>query len=138
MAKKGSLRLIYFIGMVLVLVGFIIPMFKFSFGPISGTRNGFTFIDFKHFGFVTIGSLLIFIGACLAVLFSLVPVSSSEMLKLICLIVSIVGGIIIIVGFNQDSFYKFVGKQFFKCAYIGFYMILCGWVVALVGWITKK
>ena len=136
--KSSSLSLIYLIGMALVVIGFIVPMFKFTFGPFSGTKNGFNFIDFDHFGFVTIGALLIFVGACLGVVFSLAPVGSKDLLKLICLVASIAGGIVLVVGFTQDSLYKLGGKQLLKAAYIGFYMIIVGWVVGLAGYITKK
>ena len=144
MGKKSSkLSIIYLIGMALVVIGFICPMFKMSvsaFGKTlaSSTANGFHFIDFDKFNFVDVGALLIFIGACLGLIFCFVPVSSADMIKLICLIVSIAGGIVLVIGFTQDDMYKFIGKQFFKHAYIGFYMILVGWVVGLVGWITKK
>ncbi len=33
---------------------------------------------------------------------------------------------------------KAIGKGFLKHAYIGFYMILVGWVLGLVGAITNK
>ena len=76
--KSGKLPLIYLLGMALVVIGFIIPMFKVSFGPFgSSNPNGFKFIDFDHMGFVTIGSLLVFAGACLGVIFSLVNIGSS-------------------------------------------------------------
>lgn len=136
-SKKSSLSLIFLIGMALVIIGFIVPMFKVNFLG-AHTANGFKFIDFDKFNFVDVGALLIFIGACLGAVFCFVPTSSSDLLKLICLIASIAGGIVLIIGFNQDSIYKMIGKQFFKYAYIGFYMILAGWVVGLVGYITKK
>ena len=136
MAKKSSLRLIYFIGMVLVLVGFCVPMFK---GSILGTTsNGFSFIDFEHFGWRTVAALLILISSVLGIVFCFVSVGSIDLIRLLCIILGIVGAVIIVINFNTNKITQFVGKQFFKHAYIGFYMILCGWVVALVGWITKK
>lgn len=135
MAKKEKLPLLYLIGVIAVLVGFCLPMFK---GNIFGTTtNGFSFIDFEHFGFVTIGSLLILIGAVVGIVSCFVPQISK--LKFLFIIISIVGGVILIIGFTTNGgFYKAIGKGFLKHAYVGFYIILVGWVLGLIGAITSK
>lgn len=136
MAKKSAkLPLIYLIGMALVLVGFCCPMFK---GKLLGsTSNGFNFINFDNSGFVTIGALCIFVGAVLGVLACFLPQLS--ICKMVGLVVSIVGGVILVIGFTTNGgIYKVIGKGFLKHAYIGFYMIVAGWVVALAGFVTKK
>ena len=134
MAKKGSLPLIYMIGMALVVVGFICPVFDF----FIGTLNGFDFINFKDFGTTTIGALLIIVGAVLGLVFCFVGGKNSGMLKLVGLLVSIAGGVVLIISYSGDVFSEGIGKFFIDVATYGFYMILAGWVVALVGWVTKK
>lgn len=131
MAKKGNLPMLYLIGMAVVVIGFCVPMFK----SFLGTTNGFKFIDFDHFGFVTIGALLIFLGAVLGVLSCFLPQLSG--LKMAALGVSVLGGVILVIGCFSDSFYKAIGKGFVKHAYVGFYMVIAGWVVAALGVLKK-
>lgn len=132
--KKGSaLALLYLIGMAIAAIGFCCPMFS---AKVLGSSNGFKFIDFEDSTFVTIGALLVFIGAVAGVVSCFVP--KLKGLKLIFLLVSIVGGIVLVIGFTSNGgVYKFIGKQLFKHATYGFYMILAGWVIALVGYFTK-
>lgn len=135
MAKKNSkISLIYLIGMILSLIGFCVPMFRGKL--IGATWNGFKFINFDNFGFVTIGALLIFIGAVLGIVVSFLSVK--DIVKLVALLVAIVGGIVLVIGFNQDKIYQIIAKGFLKCAYIGFYMIIAGWIVSLAGYFLKK
>ena len=134
MAKKGSLPLIYMIGMALVVVGFICPVFDF----FIGTLNGFDFINFKDFGTTTIGALLIIVGAVLGLVFCFVGGKNSGMLKLVGLLVSIAGGVVLIISYSGDVFSEGIGKFFIDVATYGFYMILAGWIVGVVGWVTKK
>lgn len=133
MGKKSSLPLIYLIGVLLVAIGFCLPMFK---GIIK--TNGFDYMNFKNFGWMTIAALLIFCGAVLGVIFCFVGGKNASLLKLVCIIVSIVGGVILIIKFNDNWLTKQIGKGFIKHAYIGFYMILAGWILGLVGAITNK
>lgn len=134
MGKKSSLPIIYLIGMALVAIGFCCPMFS---GKLLGSSNGFKFINFDNSGFVTIGALLIFIGAIVGIVGCFLPKLS--ILKLVGLAVSVVGGIILIVGFTTNGgIYKAIGKGFLKHATFGFYMIVAGWVVAIVGFVLKK
>lgn len=134
MAKKGSLPLIYMIGMALVVIGFICPVFDF----FIGTLNGFDFINFKDFGTTTIGALLIIIGAVLGLVFCFVGGKNSGMLKLVGLLVSIAGGVVLIISYSGDVFSEGIGKFFIEVATYGFYMILAGWVVGVVGYVMKK
>lgn len=134
MAKKGSLPLIYMIGMALVVIGFICPVFDF----FIGTLNGFDFINFKDFGTTTIGALLIIIGAVLGLVFCFVGGKNSGMLKLVGLLVSIAGGVVLIISYSGDVFSEGIGKFFIDVATYGFYMILAGWVVGVVGYVMKK
>lgn len=134
MAKKGSLPLIYMIGMALVVVGFICPVFDF----FIGTLNGFDFINFKDFGTTSIGALLIIIGAVLGLVFCFVGGKNSGMLKLVGLLVSIAGGVVLIISYSGDVFSEGIGKFFIDVATYGFYMILAGWIVGVVGYVMKK
>ena len=134
MAKKGSLPLIYLIGMALVVIGFICPMFDL----FIGTLNGFDFINFKEFGITTIGALLIIAGAVLGLVFCFVGGKNSGMLKLVGLLVSIAGGVVLIIGYSDNMFSKGIGKFLIDIATYGFYMILAGWIVGVVGYVMKK
>jgi hypothetical protein len=135
MGKKSSLPLIYLIGMALVAIGFCVPMFK----GLGIKTNGFDYMSFKNFGWTTIAALLIFCGAVLGVLFCFISAGkSTSLLRLICVIASIAGGVILFIKFNDNFMTKAIGKGFLKHAFIGFYMILVGWVLGLVGAITNK
>lgn len=134
MGKKSSLPIIYLIGMALVAIGFCCPMFS---GKILGSSNGFNFINFKNSSFVTIGALLVFVGAIAGILGCFIP--SLSILKMVGLIVSVIGGVILVIGFTTNGgVYKAIGKGFLKHASFGFYMLIAGWVLAIVGFVTKK
>lgn len=135
MAKKtqGKLPIVYLLGMVAVIVGFICPMFDFKLAA----ANGFDFIDFQSSSFVSIGAILIFAGAVLGILGAFLP--KAKMLKVIGLFVTIIGGIILVIGFTTNGgVYKMIGKALFKTATFGFYIILVGWVVSVIGFATNK
>lgn len=131
MAKKGNLPLIYLIGMALVVIGFFCPMYKFM-----GTHNGFGFIDFDHFGFVTIGAFLLFIGGVVGLVGCFINLKAID-LKWIGLIAAIVGALVLVIGCFSDSFYKAIGKSFLKNALVGFYMVVVGVIAAAVGKFMK-
>ena len=133
MAKKGFNLSIYLIGMAVTVIGFCLPMFK-VFG--SNGKNGFGFINFNNSGFVTIGALLIIIGAVAGIVVSLL--GKGDQLEWIALAVSVVGGIILVIGFNDNGIYKAIGKALVKNSTIGFWMVVAGWVVAAVGKVLKK
>ena len=133
MAKKGFNLSIYLIGMAVTVIGFCLPMFKI-FG--SNGKNGFGFINFNNSGFVTIGALLIIIGAVAGIVVSLL--GKGDQLEWIALAVSVVGGIILVIGFNDNGIYKAIGKALVKNSTIGFWMVVAGWIVAAVGKVLKK
>lgn len=136
MAKKSSLAILYLVGMALVVLGFCLPMFT-GFGGLS-TPNGFNFINFNKGGFVTIGALLIFIGAAAGVVRCFIAFGPEKTVKMICLLVSIIGGIVLVIGFTQNKFYSMIAKGFLKHATYGFYILLAGWVCGIVGFLTNK
>lgn len=138
MSKKSSLPLIYLIGMALVVIGFICPIFQKSMGPFgTASWNGFDFINIKdEISFVTLGAILILAGAVAGVVFSLIK--NEKMLKAIALIVSVVGLVVLYLGCNDSKIYTAIAKHFIKIATFGFYMIVAGWVISAVGLITNK
>ncbi len=133
--KVNLLSYLYLIGMAVVAIGFCCPMFKGLFGS---TANGFKFINFDNSVFVSIGALLIFIGAIAGIIVKFVPSLQKNKLDFLCLLVSIAGGVILLVGFTTNGgIYKAIGKAFLKNAVVGFYMIIIGWVAAIVGYFSK-
>ena len=136
MGKKVSLlSYLYLCGMALVAVGFCCPMIKGLFGS---SANGFDFIkNIEDGGFVAIGALLIFAGAIAGIIAQFVP--QLKGLKFIFLLVSIAGGIVLVIGFmTNGGIYKAIGKQLLKRAMYGFYLVIAGWVVALCGNFMSK
>ena len=139
MGKKGSsLPLIYLIGVLLVAIGFCLPLFSGKI--LKVTANGWKFIHFdKNFGWSSLAALLIFCGAAVGALFCFVSVGKqTSLLRLICIIVSIVGGLIFVIKFSDNSITKAIGKFNLKYASYGLYMIFVGWIVGIVGAITNK
>lgn len=133
--KVNLLSYLYLIGMAVVAIGFCCPMFKGLFGS---TANGFKFINFDNSVFVSIGALLIFIGAIAGIIVKFVPSLQKNKLDFLCLLVSIAGGVVLLIGFTTNGgIYKAIGKAFLKNAVVGFYMIIIGWVAAIVGYFSK-
>ena len=139
--KLLNSSVVYFIGMALVIVGLICPIVK----VMGQTPNAFKFLDMKNFGTSTVGILLVLIGAALGVIFSVLNMASRTN-KLIALAITLAGGVIIVLlltGILSDSsfggkIWRAVGKSFIKHAFIGFYLILAGWIAAIYGWVTGK
>ena len=134
MAKKGKVASLYLIGMVLVAVGFCLPMVKGLFGS---SANGFDFIqNINKGGFVAIGALLIIAGAVLGIISCFVPSLSN--LSKVFFLVSVVGGVIIILGFlTNGGIYKSVGKHLIKNSTYGLWIIVAGWIVTALGSFKK-
>ena len=134
MGKKSSLPLIYLIGVLLVAIGFCCPMIKGLFGS---SANGFDFIrNAKEGGFVAIGSILIIAGAILGIISCFVP--QLKGLKLIFALVILAGAVILVIGFTTNGrIYKAVGKHLLKNALFGFYMVVAGIVLSIVGAVQK-
>ena len=148
--KKGSsISYLYLLGMALTVIGFCCPLFQ---GKVFGTTsNGFNFIGGNNSSLMTTACLLIFIGACVGLLLAVLPifkikVSGTKTLKLIALAVTIVGGVILVITFSGNgsgssvakAINKAQGKGFLKHAAYGFYMVLAGWVVSILGYVFDK
>lgn len=138
MAKKqgSNLSILFFVGMLVSLIGFCLPMFTGVFGS---TANGFKFINFERSSFVTIGALLLFVGACCGTAVGLlnllkIKVPSKKLLTLLAILIVAIGAVVIIIGFTTNGgVYKAIGKSLFKHATYGFYMVIAGWIVSVLG-----
>ena len=134
MAKKSSLGILYLVGMALIVLGFCLPMFS----GMGINPNGFKFINFKNSGFVSIGALFIIIGGIAGFVSCFVKMKNVNFIKMIALLVSIIGGIILVIGFSQNRIYAFIGKGFIKHAAVGFYLVLAGWIAGIIGYLSSK
>ncbi|MBO5100233.1 MAG: hypothetical protein J6B63_02885 [Treponema sp.] len=119
---------LYLLGMLITTIGFCCPMFKSSLGSFLSSLNGFRLMP-------SIGALLIFIGAVVGLAYSVLPMleiklPSSTLVKKVAVIASIIGGIILIlkIGFHP------IGIR----ATYGFYVVVIGWIVSLVGIFSKS
>jgi len=141
MSKRSSgLSFVYLVGMALVVVGFFCPMFK-QFGM---TRNGFDFINFNNFGMTTVGALLLLIGAAAGVVIQILKPNKTY--KLAALAIAVAGAVLLILLFTgllednklSSGIQKFIGKNFLKSAYYGFYTVIVGLALAITGFVTNK
>ena len=143
MGKKifnGSI--LYFIGMTLVLIGFILPIC----GSGKFATNGFDCINFEKITPSGIGFILVFVGACYGICCSLFSKFSSKTSKLIALAITLAGGVIVTLvitgviteGTVHKVFKNFIKKSWIKNVGLGFYVIIVGWTVAICGWVTEK
>lgn len=131
MAKKSSFNLFYLIGMIAVVVGSFLPIIRISLGILG--KIDFTIVDaFKDLSNLDSWlALLMFVAAAVGIILSFVKVSNASMLKTVCLLASIVLGLIF---FARGNFFK----DWFKITGFGFYIILAGWVIGLIGTFVKK
>ena len=132
MAKKSNKSLLsnlYLIGMAITAIGFIVPVFKGALVQV----NGFDLVGNGN-SIMKIAALFVFIGAVAGIVLNFVNAGKNQsLLKLIALIVSIAGGLYVF--FNTSN----IGiKLAAKSLYIGFYMIIIGWIVGIVGYIQNK
>jgi len=134
--KKNSskLAILFLVGMAVSLVAFFLPMIN-----NLGKPNGLKFIDFDNFGFVTIGALLMLIGAILGTVIGVLDllkmkVPSKKLLSLVAVGLVVAGMVVLILGFaTGNGIYKAVGKGLFKHATYGFYLYIAGAIVAILG-----
>ena len=153
MAKKSSIMgYLYAIGMAVTAIGFCVPIFKLSgfFGGIAkgigkiskafGGRggldliNGFSIVSSTNDTVMKIAALLVFIGALAGLVISFLNIKKNkELYKLIALIVSVAAGLYMF--FNTSDYdAKFAANYLF----IGFYMIIAGWIIAFIGWYKNR
>lgn len=143
MANKKSvksLNFLYLIGMVLVAVGFCLPLFFTKLGGNikAGKTTGFNFVNFDRDVVTSIAALLIFVGGIAGAVFSVIKLGPTKIIKIVCLAAVLVGAIVFVVKFNDSAVAKTVGKGLLKHAFVGLYMIVIGWVAAVVGFVKGK
>ncbi|MBQ9495248.1 MAG: hypothetical protein IJR50_06385 [Treponema sp.] len=132
MAKKSSKSLLsnlYLIGMALVAVGFIVPIFRGNLVKV----NGFDLVGDGN-SIMKIAALLVFIGAVAGIVLSFVNAGKNQsLLKVIALAASVAGGLYVF--FNTSNFGVQLASKYLS---VGFYLIVIGWVAAIVGYLQKK
>ncbi len=123
--------------MALVVIGFCCPMFK-----VIKPFNGFKFINFDNIGFTTVGALVLFVAGVIGLAWTILPLleiklPASDLVKTIAVLALVVGVVVLIVGFTQDTLYAALAKQLLKRAMYGFYIICVGIVVSIAGRFAK-
>lgn len=130
MAKKTSFNLLYVIGMALVVVGSFLPIITISLGPL-GSIDLTLFKTFKSLDSLNSWyALIMVISAAVGILISFSKNKNKGLITLLALAISIICGLLL---FIDAGFFK----HFFKITGIGFFVIIAGWVVALLGKLTK-
>jgi len=140
MAKKSANLSLYLIGMALVVIGCFLPLTASKFFG-GGTSAFDAIVDGS--GDLKIGSILALGGAIAGVVFCFVSLGSKLPVKLISLIVSIVGGIYVLLNYLNlapwaKGLVKFAHKATGSSIGIGLIVIVIGWVIALVGYFKNK
>ena len=131
MASKNRMNLIYIIGCALVVLGFCTPIFKF---PIIGGINGFNVVKTYNNNGATlemICSVLILAAAVCGIILDYF--TGNFLGDLVTIAVSALSGIIIFMNTSELG-----AKLAGKCTNIGFYLLIAGWIVAIVGLALKK
>ena len=82
--------------------------------------------------------MFIIIGGIAGFVSCFVKMKNVNFIKMIALLVSIIGGIILVIGFSQNRIYAFIGKGFIKHAAVGLYLVLAGWIAGIIGYLSSK
>ncbi len=140
MGKKSGTLSLYLIGLALVVIGCFLPLTASKF--FGGGTSAFNAIV-DGSGDLKIGSILALGGAIAGIVFCFVSLGTKLPVKLISLIVSIVGGIYVLLNYlNLAPWAKGLVKMAHKAAGnhigIGLIVIIIGWVIALLGWLKNK
>ncbi|MCR4823387.1 MAG: hypothetical protein K5873_11020 [Treponema sp.] len=140
MAKKSVKISLYLIGLALVVIGCFLPLTASKF--FGGGASAFDAIV-DGSGDLKIGSILALGGAIAGIVFSFVSLGTKLPVKLISLIVSIVGGIYVLLNYLNlapwaKGLVKFAHKAAGNSIGIGLIVIIIGWVIALVGYFQNK
>lgn len=127
-SSKASLGNLYLIGAALTAIGFLLPIFKA--GPIK--VSGFDLVGDGN-SIMKLAALLVFVGAVAGIILNFVSVGKNQdMLKLVVLIVSIAGGLYCF--FNTSDFGVKLATKYLSA---GFYLIVAGWIVSILGYLKK-
>lgn len=139
MAKKNAINL-YLIGMIVIIVGAFFPLTSSSTFGFNGSNVIDAITDGS--GDLKIAAILALVGAVCGIIFSFVSVKGVP-LKLISLIVSVAGGIYMVLSYlNLNPVAKnvsnFLNKAMGTKPAIGLFLIIIGWVIAIVGYVKNK
>lgn len=139
MAKKSSFNL-FLIGMIVVAIGCFLPLTSSKI--FGGSSSAFNAITADGSGAVKIGAILAFLGAIAGIVFSFISVKGIP-IRLISLIVSIAGGIYVVISYlNVGGVGKSLMKGFAKATQtgpgIGLFVIIIGWILAIAGYIKNR
>lgn len=136
MAKNNKIGL-YLIGMALVAAGCFLPLTASGWG-----FNGSNIVDYikDDSGDSLVTAIMILGGAIAGIVFSFVAVKYA---KLVSLIVSVAGGIYVTLNiFNMNPMAKKFAHGVLKFTQVhpswGFYLIIAGWVIAIIGYFINK
>ena len=145
MSKKSVnvVSFLYLIGMALTLIGCFLPL-STAFGKNVNGNSAFYYLQkISNGGVLPLASLLTILGAAAGIVLSFIAIKKAGLFKLISLVVSVAGGILVIFNYNNSSkLAKGILKGATKVASmhmgIGLYLIIAGWIIALVGWILYR
>ena len=140
MAKKSGSLSLYLIGLVLVVIGCFLPLTASKF--FGGGSSAFHAIT-DGSGDLKIGSILALGGAIAGIVFCFVSLKAKLPVKLVSLIVSIVGGLYVLLNYLNlapwaKGVVKFAHKATGTGIGIGLIVILAGWVIAILGWLKTR
>lgn len=125
-----QMRFLYIVGCALVIVGYICPIFKVSLGIFgSSSTNGFALVkQFNNSGdtVALIATVMVFAAAICGIILDYC--TGKFIGDLVALAVSVLGGVILFA--NTSDLGVSIAKKFIN---IGFYLIVIGWIVALLG-----
>ncbi len=127
--KPTPISYLYLCGMAVIAIGFCCPMITSLFHT---TLIGFEFINFNTSIIVTLGAIIIFAGAIIGIAACFIPQLRSYKLAFV---IAVFGGVIVLfLGFaTTGGVYGSIIKHIFKSMAFGFYMIIIGIIVAIVG-----
>ena len=135
MSKKKSINLLYLIGMIVVVAGCFLPLFTTKTFGFNGS-SAWDYITSKGSGSLRVGSILVFAGAVAGIVFSFVNAGNNRLFRLISWIVSVAGFAWVIIN-NYGGFVHNIAKTFTNPG-LGLFVVIGGWVVSFIGWISSK
>lgn len=126
--------------MIVVAIGCFLPLTSSKI--FGGSSSAFNAITADGSGAVKIGAILAFLGAIAGIVFSFVSLKGIP-IRLISLIVSIAGGIYVVISYlNVGGVGKSLMKGFAKATQtgpgIGLFVIIIGWIIAIAGYIKNR
>ena len=126
--------------MIVVAIGCFLPLTSSKI--FGGSSSAFNAITADGSGAVKIGAILAFLGAIAGIVFSFVSLKGIP-IRLISLIVSIAGGIYVVISYlNVGGLGKSLMKGLAKATQtgpgIGLFVIIIGWILAIAGYIKNR